>query len=729
MKAKKARNHILLVEDQAIIALDEARKIESFGYRVSIANTGEEAEKMILTGEDVHLVLMDIDLGSGIDGTETARRILQKKEIPIVFLTSHAEKEYVEKVKQITRYGYVLKNSGDFVLQSSIEMAFQLFDAYKTAKKHEQESRKNQAFLEKIFEILPIGLWIADKNGKLQRGNPAGVEIWGAEPKVGQEEYKLFKARRYPSLEELKPEDWALAHSINEGVTVRDELLEIDAFDGKKKIILNYTAPVFDENNAIQGAVIINQDITSRKLFEDYLIESEHKYRLIFNNAPLGLLRFDNNGVITECNDVFVGIIGSTREKLIGLNMLNLPDTRVTASIQQMFEEKKTTSIEITYSSVTADKVTPIRIICAPVILDEGDLNGGVMIIEDITERKETEDRLRQSEERYRRILDEIEDGYYEVDLAGNLTLFNDAVPRILEYKPENLFDINYREYTDRENYKQIYEKFNETFRTGKAARGFSWEVITSEGRKKFIEVSVSLITDKHGNPAGFRGIARDVTERIEAEKEIRLLLSEKEKLLNELQHRVKNSMQMMSSLVNLEYGRSKSGETKSVLETLRGQIQSMTNLYTLLYNTSSVTMVNLNQYLSSIIDFIKNSYGTDSSKIIFRENYDSIKFKARDAAPLGLILNELVTNSLKHAFTEEESGIVDISLVKENDTILLSVSDNGLSLPGNFDPHSSPGTGMQLVSMLSKQLHGTFTVLQDEKKLFVVTIPLDQPQ
>ncbi len=139
------------------------------------------------------------------------------------------------------------------------------------SKQVEEENRKREIILNKVFEVLPIGLWFADKNGKLLRGNPAGVKIWGAEPKVPYEEYGVFKARRLPSGEEVQSHDWALAHTIKRKVTIADELLEIDTFDGKKKTILNYTAPLLDDNGDVLGAIVVNNDITERKKAEDEL--------------------------------------------------------------------------------------------------------------------------------------------------------------------------------------------------------------------------------------------------------------------------------------------------------------------------------------------------------------------------------------------------------------------------------------------------------------------------
>jgi PAS domain S-box-containing protein len=145
-----------------------------------------------------------------------------------------------------------------------------------TDRKAAEDALKNREYLlNKIFDVLPIGLWFADKNGKLLQGNPAGVRIWGAEPTVPMEEYGVFKARRLPSGKEIAPDDWALAHTIREGATIVDELLEIDSFDGKKKIIVNYTAPVLDDLGNIQGAIVVNHDITEREQLHAQLQQAQ----------------------------------------------------------------------------------------------------------------------------------------------------------------------------------------------------------------------------------------------------------------------------------------------------------------------------------------------------------------------------------------------------------------------------------------------------------------------
>jgi len=142
---------------------------------------------------------------------------------------------------------------------------------------------------------------------------------------------------------------------------------------------------------------------------------------------------------------------------------------------------------------------------------------------QEITERREAEKALSENEEKYRTILQSIEDGYYEVDLRGNLTFFNDALCRILGYPREELMGMNDRNYMSEKTAETVYDTFNEVFRTGTPSRALGWETIQKNGDRRFLEISVSLMRDSDGEPMGFRGIARDITERKDAEEQARV--------------------------------------------------------------------------------------------------------------------------------------------------------------------------------------------------------------
>jgi PAS domain S-box-containing protein len=154
----------------------------------------------------------------------------------------------------------------------------------------------------------------------------------------------------------------------------------------------------------------------------------------------------------------------------------------------------------------------------------------------EITERKRAEGELRESEEKYRTILEDIDDGYYEVDFAGNFTFFNDPMWGILGYSKDELMGMNNRQYMDKENAKKVYQAFNRVYTTGKHAEEFGWETIRKDGTKRFIEASVSLKRNAEGEPIGFRGIAHDVTEHKRAEEELRKAYEELQQLHTELE-------------------------------------------------------------------------------------------------------------------------------------------------------------------------------------------------
>jgi PAS domain S-box-containing protein/putative nucleotidyltransferase with HDIG domain len=146
-------------------------------------------------------------------------------------------------------------------------------------------------------------------------------------------------------------------------------------------------------------------------------------------------------------------------------------------------------------------------------------------IVRDITERKQIEESLQQSEEKYRTILENIEDGYYEVDLAGNYTFFNNSLCQLSGYSKEELLGMNNRHFVDKDTSKEVFLMFNKVYNTGEPSKGFDWQMTRKDGTKRYVEASASLQKDSSGKPIGFRGIIHDITERKEAEEKLLLTL------------------------------------------------------------------------------------------------------------------------------------------------------------------------------------------------------------
>ena len=296
--------------------------------------------------------------------------------------------------------GVKLDENGRFVHTRGI---FRDVTAHKQAV---EELFKRDALLQKIFDLLPVGLWIADEKGKLLRGNPEGVKIWGSEPHVDQGDYGVFKARRLPSGEEIAPHDWALAHSVNKGITIADEMLEIEDFKGQKKIILNYTAPVFDDKGNVQAAIVVNQDITERKQAEEALHKSEERFRVAQEISPDGFtilhpLRNEKGEIVDFTwvyeNQAIASINGTDPQKVIGKRLLDLFPAHSGTSIFEAYIHVANTGISQIFEEVYVGEVVSKPRWLRLVVVSMGE---DIAILSlDITGRKQAEAEIRKLNE------------------------------------------------------------------------------------------------------------------------------------------------------------------------------------------------------------------------------------------------------------------------------------------------------------------------------------------
>jgi PAS domain S-box-containing protein len=259
------RKKILLVEDEAIIAMAEAETIRNSGYEAVVARSGEDAIGMARGDKDVSLVLMDIDLGRGIDGTETARRILSEMDVPIVFLTSHSEREMVDKVRGITHYGYIIKNSGDFVLLSSIEMAFELFEALKQVKDKDAALVQEQYLLHALLSNSPDYIYFKDTESRFIRASKALALSFGVDDPaklIGKTDFDFFTEEHARQAFE---DEQAIILS-GEQLSKEEKETRNDRPDAW---VLTDKLPLRDKDGNIVGTFGISRDITEHKQAEE----------------------------------------------------------------------------------------------------------------------------------------------------------------------------------------------------------------------------------------------------------------------------------------------------------------------------------------------------------------------------------------------------------------------------------------------------------------------------
>jgi PAS domain S-box-containing protein len=278
----------------------------------------------------------------------------------------------------------------------------------------------------------------------------------------------------------------------------------------------------------VAGAIANAQLFADRKRAEEALRKSQQLLESTFISLRDAVFIIDAKTVeIIECNPAASEIFGYSRNELVGrtTSFLHINEASLEEFRRHLYAavEREGFLSRLEFKMRRKDgTVLSTENSVVPLNDEQNKLIGWVSVVRDITEHKRAEEAIRQSEERYRTILENVEDGYYETDLRGDLTFFNDSLCRMLEYSKDELMGMSNKQYTDEENRKKLFAAFNEVYTTGKPAKGFGWQVFTKGGKKLFGEVSVSLIKDSQGQPIGFRGIARDVTEQRQAEEALR---------------------------------------------------------------------------------------------------------------------------------------------------------------------------------------------------------------
>ncbi len=354
----------------------------------------------------------------------------------------------------------------------------------------------------------------------------------------------------------------------------------------------------------------------------------------------------------------------------------------------------------------------------APVLGPDGRVVGLIGISRDITQRKAMEDRVDESAARFRDLFDNMTIGLYRTTVDGRIILANPAILRMLGY--DSFEELAARNLTE-EGFEPDYPRgaFQERIARDGEIRGLEAAWRRRDGTIIRVRESARPLKDAAGLIVGYEGTVEDVSERWLAEIDLKnkqqaleAALAEKEALLKEIHHRVKNNMQVISSLLNLQSRYLKHPLDVEIFKESQRRIRSMALIHEMLYQSKSLSQIDFGEYVRKLMDSLRGSMDATRGRVSYNLDVHHVRLEIQAAIPCGFIVNELVSNSLKHAFPGERRGEISVGLIREaDDSILLTVRDDGVGLPLGVDPATCDSMGLQLVATLAKQIDGTVTL------------------
>lgn len=319
---------------------------------------------------------------------------------------------------------------------------------------------------------------------------------------------------------------------------------------------------------------------------------------------------------------------------------------------------------------------------------------------------------LRETERRQKALLDNIPDMAWLKDSNCSFIAVNQPFGLAAGFKPEKLtgktdFDIWPKALAERSRGEdlQVIES--------RSAKRVEELVTDAEGNIKWLETIKTPIVDEHGEVIGTTGISRDITRRKRFEENIQQSLREKEALLQEVHHRVKNNLQIISSLLGLQAANVEDERAVDILRDSRGRIRSMAFIHEKLYESKDLAKIDFSEYIRDLTAALMGSYSEHASRISLNLDLEEVYLGVSTALPCGLIINELVSNCIKHAFPGGREGEIRVGLHRSPpDRYELLVADNGKGLPEELDYRKSKSLGLRLVTNLTElQLSGTLDV------------------
>jgi PAS domain S-box-containing protein len=704
-----ASKRILLLESEQAEAQKVSQLLTAPDYEiVGTARTGEEAlDQCVKLKPD--LVLMDVILPGKLDGIQTAER-LREMNVGVVYVSAHSDQSLVERALRTKPLAFLTKPVRPPDLAAAIQLGISRREREDPAGRATRQMVGLEA-IEPPSAGLPSdshAIFMLDNMGLVTSWNPTAERSLGykAEEIIGQPFGILFP----PEDRDLKIPEKELERARREGWASDSRWMVRKS--GERYLAEGILSAIRDSAGAITGFAKVTRDTTREREMQKALRDSRQRLRVALNAARMGTWYWDVRSDTDILDESLRGLLGLRPNEEVrhieDFYRLIHPVDR--PKVRESFERTRTEGVHLNTEFRVEQPDGSERW-----LLDQGEvaydetgspayLTGACV---DITERKLAEEALLQSEERFRLFVNNVRDyALFQMDRDGIVVSWNPGAERMLGYTEAEIIGKSCQIVFTPEDQAQgeFLKELRDSAATGRG-QDERWHV-RKDGTRFWASGVLAAVRDDHGDLRGFAKVMRDETERRQASERLKASLGEKDVLLKEIHHRVKNNLQVISSLLTLQSERVQDNATREMFEDACNRVRAIGEIHQLLYQSPDLGRVDFGAYLQTLSRSLFAFYGVDPSRVVLLTENHSEGLQIGQAIPCGLIVNELLTNSLKHAFPAGRKGSVKASLDCTGDgECVLAVLDDGVGMPEGVS--GSHSLGLQLVSVLAKQLQG----------------------
>ncbi len=462
--------------------------------------------------------------------------------------------------------------------------------------------------------------------------------------------------------------------------------IEIEGADEIATLAISFNKLAKKLNNTY---IELTLEIERRKQVQKALQESENRLRTVIDHAPIIIWAIDQNGKIIFSKGRVLDKLGLRPGEAVGRSIFDMY-----ADNKQIVSDTHRALSGETFSSVTEVEDIVFESRYSPLKDEQGSVTGAIGVAVDITERKNAEKSMYESEEKYRKLFEMESDALALMKVeTGNMLDVNVSFIKLYGYTKEEILCMKNTDFSA------------EPDKTKKSVQNVENFIPLRYHKKKngtVFPVEITTNMFEHQGSNVLLAAVRDITDRKIIEKQITESLREKEVLLGEIHHRVKNNFEIISSLLNISSMATQNQEIQNLLLSSRTRIHSMAMIHSQLYQSDRFDRIDMARHIGELTEHLLLLYGMQNKVDLVIEPSE-VYLSLSQAIPCALILNELITNSLKHAFVDRKHGKIQISIHNsDNNTVLLRMRDDGRGIPDEVDVKPAGGLGLELVKHLS---------------------------